>query len=331
MIDADFGPAAIAAAAERIRRFIARTPLEYSPGLSERTGSEVWLKFECFQPTGSFKIRGAFNALLSLTPAERGRGIVTASAGNHGLGVARAAAHTGTPATIVVPETASPAKLAALRQSGAHLITHGPDYDAAEAFARDLSRQTAARYISPYNDPAVIAGGGTIGLEILNALPDLDAVVVPAGGGGLLSGVALAVKEREPRVAVYGVQPAASPAIIAALQAGRITTVDVGPTLADGLAGNLEAGSQTVDLIRRYTDGVLAVTETALARAIVALIEAEHVIVEGSGAAGVAALLEGVRPLRGRRVAVILTGRNIATNTLRAVLAAHKADQEGNT
>src|SRR6266542_1385972 len=177
----------VRAAAERIRPYVVRTPLERSAALSELCQREVWLKLECFQRTGSFKLRGALNALQTLTADQRKRGVVTASAGNHGLGVAHAADLTGVPATVVVPETASAAKVELLRQTGCELILYGPDYDAAEAHALHLAEARGASFISAYDHPAVVAGGGTIALEILETLPDADVLVVPAGGGGLIS------------------------------------------------------------------------------------------------------------------------------------------------
>src|SRR3954466_14817316 len=180
----------VLAAARRIAPYVQRTPLERSDHLSGAHAAEVWLKLECFQATGSFKLRGALNALLSLDEAARRRGVLTASAGNHGLGVARAAPLTGLPATVVVPETASAAKVELLRQSGCELVLHGPDYDTAEAYAIDLAERRGATFVSAYDHPAVVAGGGTIALEIVEALPEADLLIVPAGGGGLISGVA---------------------------------------------------------------------------------------------------------------------------------------------
>src|SRR3954471_12505330 len=225
----------VLAAARRIAPYVQRTPLERSGHLSAAHGADVWLKLECFQTTGSFKLRGALNALLSLDEAARRRGVMTASAGNHGLGVARAASLTGLPAVVVVPETASPAKVELLRQSGCELILHGPDYDAAEPYAIDLAGRRGAAFVSAYDHPAVVAGGGTIALEILEALPEADLLIVPAGGGGLISGVALAAKGVKPGIQGYGVQSTASPSLHAAMAAGRQVTVPIEDSLADGL------------------------------------------------------------------------------------------------
>jgi len=225
----------VRAAAQRIRGHVVRTPLEPSADLSDLFGLDVWLKFECFQLTGSFKLRGALNALL-LEGAPR---LVTASAGNHGLGVARAANLLGVAAVVVVPETASRAKVEALRRSGAELIQVGATYDQAEAAALRLARERELPFVSAYNDPRVVAGGGTVALEIIEDLPSVRSLVVPTGGGGLIGGVGVAAHGLVPQIAVYGVQSEASPAWHAALAAGRLVPVEVRPSLADGLAGNI--------------------------------------------------------------------------------------------
>jgi threonine dehydratase len=302
----------VRAAAARIAPLIVRTPLERSAELSQICGVDVWLKFECFQRTGSFKLRGALNALqLMQTPQT----VVTASAGNHGLGVARAAELLGVSATVVVPQTASQVKVEALRRSGADLIQVGETYDEAEAFAIRLARTQTQPFVSAYNDPAVVAGGGTIALEIFDDVPEVRELLVPAGGGGLISGVGVAAHGLNPDVAVHGVQSEASPALHAALEAGRLVAVDVLPSLADGLAGNVEAGSITFDLLQQHVGRVELVSEAAIARAMCWLFVHERVVVEGSAAVGVAALLERTVVPAGP-VALVLTGRNVA----RAVL-----------
>jgi len=305
----------VQAAAERIGPYIVRTPLERSALLSDMAGIDVWLKFECFQLTGSFKLRGALNA-LSL---HRYRAVVTASAGNHGLGVARAASLLGVAATVVVPETASVAKVQALRRSGAELVLSGADYDTAEAAGIQLARDRHLPFISAYNDPAVVAGGGTIALEILEDLPETRCLVVPAGGGGLISGVGVAAHGLSPEIQVYGVQSEASPALHAAMANGRRVTVDVRDSLADGLAGNVEEGSITFALLARYVREVLLVSEPQIAEAMRWLLHNEHVLVEGSAAVGVAALQQQkVTP--SSPLVVILSGRNVAAATLSKVL-----------
>jgi threonine dehydratase len=307
----------VRAAATRIARYVVRTPLERSAHLSELTGTDVWLKYECFQLTGSFKLRGALNA-LSILVAQH---VITASAGNHGLGVARAAAVLGRTATVVVPETASSAKVEALRRSGAELIQIGPTYDEAEIAAIQLSRERDVPYVSAYNDPGVIAGGGTIALEVFEDLPAVRTFVVPAGGGGLIGGIGVAAQGLDPTISVSGVQSEASPALHAAMRRGQLVTVDVHDSLADGLAGNVEPGSITFDLMQAHVRDVQLVSEVAIADAMRWLLRSEHVLVEGSAAVGVAALLERKLDVEGP-VAVILTGRNVAASVLSKLLLA---------
>lgn len=311
----------VQAAAERIRPYVVRTPLERSAALSEMYGTDVWLKYECFQLTGSFKLRGALNALQTLDiPAVRGH-VVTASAGNHGLGVARAAAQLGMSATVVVSNTASAAKVEALRRSGAELVQAGQTYDEAEAAAIRLAEERRLPFISAYNHPGVVAGGGTVALETLEDLPGVRTLVVPAGGGGLIGGVGVAAHGIDPSIAIIGVQSEASPALRAVLDHGRAVTVDVLPTLADGLAGNIESGSITIELLKRHVREVALVTEQQIASAMQWLLWHAHVVVEGSGAVGVAALLDRrVEAEVEGPVAIVLSGRNIAAATLQATV-----------
>jgi threonine dehydratase len=301
-------------AAGRIAPFVVRTPLERSRALSVSSGVDVWLKLECFQATGSFKLRGALNALMTL---ERDRPIVTASAGNHGLGVARAAQILGMEATVVVPETASAAKVEALRESGAELRLIGQTYDDAEGAARRIAADREAEFVSAYNDARVIAGGGTVALEILADVPRVTTLVVPAGGGGLISGIAVAAAGRN----VVGVQSTASPGLHASFIARERVEVEVKDSLADGLAGSVEAGSITLELIAQYVTDMVLVEEAQIAEAMRWLLEHEHVLVEGSGAVGVAALLGGLRTTGD--VAVVLTGRNVAAAVLRQYVLAN--------
>lgn len=314
----------VAAAAERLRGHVRQTPVEHSPGLSEACGGDVWLKLECFQETGSFKLRGALNRLLTLDSAALERGVMAVSAGNHGLGLAEAASRLRVRATVVVPRTASTAKVHALQRyatRGVELIQHGDDYDAAEAYGIAQARTTEQPFISPYNDPAVIAGSGTVGLELLDAVPDVDVIVVPAGGGGLVAGVGVWAKSARPEVRVVAAQPAASPALEAALAAGTVTGVPIGMTLADGLAGNIEAGSITIPLAMRVVDEVALVSEEDIAEAMRWMLREHHVVVEGSAATAIAAIrASSGASLAGRRVVAVLTGRNVSYDLLRAVM-----------
>ena len=276
-------------------------------------GDDVVLKLETLQPTGSFKVRGGLVAVARAHDEP----IVTASAGNHGLGVAYAAGVYGADATIVVPTTASPVKRAALEQFPITLVATGTSYDEAEAHAIELSA-TGARFVSPYNDPDTIAGQGTIGFELFEQVPGVRTIIAPIGGGGLISGIGLATSSQASAgVRVIGVQTDASPAMRAALQG--TTSIAVQPTLADGLAGNLEAGTITIDLVRRYVSEIVTVTEDEIADAIFFLHEHHGLVVEGSGAVGVAALLSGRLSVDGP-AAVVVTGRNIARETLLPII-----------
>ena len=301
---------------DRAREVIAAalppTPLIASPGL----GQGVHLKLESFQPTGAFKVRGA---LAALSAAGSGRQVVTASTGNHALGVAWAAHRLGIPATIVVPASASPAKLAALYQLPATVIVHGDSYDDAEQHALSLAGN-GLRYLSASGDPDVIAGQATIGAELLTQLSGTFTVVCGVGGGGLASGLGLAAS-RAGTMTVLGVEAAVSPAMSTALRAGKVIPVEVGDTLADGLAGNLEPGTVTVDLIREHLAGLVGVTEKQIAGAIRYLAREHGLIAEGSGAAPIAAILAGTIPAVGQTVAII-SGRNISLRTLAQVLQA---------
>ncbi|MBX0327727.1 threonine/serine dehydratase [Oscillochloris sp. ZM17-4] len=311
-------PADIVAARRRIAGVAALTPLEHSRPLSAHTGAEVYLKLECAQVTGSFKVRGAANALLA--DADRSPAIAC-SAGNHALGMAHAAALLGLEVTLVLPEGASPAKVAALRRYPVRLILHGQGYDEAEAEALRLAHAGGLRFISPYNHPAVIAGQGTLGAEIFAQLPQADTIVVGVGGGGLISGVGIWAKAMSPHARVIGVQAERSAAMIASLQAGQIVSAPDLPTLADGLAGNIEPHSITFPIVRRVVDTMLTVSEAQIAAAMRWLLDEHHLVVEGSAAVGVAALLHGlVDGVAGRRVVALLCGRNIASEAfLRAV------------
>ena len=296
-------------AEERIRPHLPPTPVIASPSLAPG----ALLKLETFQPTGSFKVRGALAALTRLEPGER---VVAASAGNHALGIAWAAAALGVEAAVVVPETASPPKLAALGRFPVELVRHGSSYDDAERHALALAAE-GRHYVSAYNDPDVIAGGGTLGLELpAEALT----VVCPVGGGGLCAGVALWASEL-PHAKVVGVEAEASRAVSSAVAAGRIDPVAVAPTLADGLAGNLEPGSVTVELVQRYVAELVSVTEAEIEAAMQFLVREHGLVAEGAGAVATAALLAGKVGVVGRPVALV-TGRNIDPRTLAQILSA---------
>ena len=308
----------ITQARERIDSVARRTPLERSRWLSAELGREVFFKLECFQTTGSFKLRGAMSKLSALNEDERARGVLTVSAGNHGLAVAHCSEVLGLETTVVVPESASRAKVSSIGRYPVTLIERGASYDDAERAARELERESGATFVSPYNDREVIAGQGTIGIEILEDLRDIDAVVVPVGGGGLLAGLAIAVKALNPRVKVYGAEPLTSPTMTAALEAGRIVEIEEQPTIADGCAGNIEPGSITFPIIQRLVDGVILVSEEAIRNAISRVAKEDHLMIEGSAAVSVAALKDDV--LDQMSIAAIVTGRNMSLDLFAEVI-----------
>jgi threonine dehydratase len=310
----------VLAASTRIQRWIVPTPLVPSAALSEAAGCEVWLKLENRQHTGSFKPRGALNKLLTLSPSERDRGIVAASAGNHALGVAYACHVLGlSRADLFVQRNASPAKLSKLRRYAVTVHLVGDSYEAAQQAALLHAETTGATYVSAYDDPAVVAGQGTVGLEILEALPDVDAVLVPVGGGALIGGIAVVVKAASPAKRMLGVNPEASPSALQSLQQGRaLDPFDHGPTLAHGLAGGF--GRTGFAIARELVERVLLVSEHENACAMAALIDSEQVLAEPSGAVAVAAALAHKAELSGR-VVLVVSGGNIDSATLRAVLS----------
>lgn len=309
------GAEALSAAREVVQRHLVPTPVIRVPAL----GDQVLLKLESFQPTGSFKVRGALAAVAAAQFRQPDQPVVTASAGNHGLGVAFAADRLAAEATVVVAETASEAKIRALGDFGARLIRHGAAYDEAEAFALALADEQGGHFISPYNDPDVIAGQGTVGVELLAQVPDLESIIVPVGGGGLCSGVGLVTAGRGVRL--FGVEPQRSTVMRPSVEAGKAVHVDVGHTMADGLAGNIEPGSTTVGLVGRFASGLLAVSEEEIARAVRFLAFEVGLVVEPSGAVGVAVLLSGsVKPGNGPMV-VVISGRNVSTPLLVSLLS----------
>lgn len=309
-------------AQRRIASLARRTPLERSRWLSDQHKRDVFLKLECFQLTGSFKLRGAMSKLAAFTEEQRARGVLTVSAGNHGLAVAHCCEALDLHATIVVPESASRAKVEAIRRFPVTLIERGADYDAAERAAREMERESGAAFVSPYNDREVIAGQGTIALELFEDKPDLEAIIVPIGGGGLIAGVAIAAKSINPQIKVYGVEPLASPTMTAALEAGRIIEIKEDPTIADGCAGNIEPGSITFPLIQEFVDDVFLVSEESIQKAIVSVAREEHLIIEGSAALSIAALDHA--GLESTNVCSIVSGRNISLDTFAEVILRHR-------
>jgi threonine dehydratase len=301
----------IETAETRIRPHIYETPLEESLILSEQTGTHVFLKCEHLQRTGSFKFRGALNKILSLSEAERAKGVIAASTGNHGLGVALAAKIVGIPATIHVPHDASPMKLKSIESLGAQVEICEGDCLAAEIQARKVAENEGRVFISPYNDQTVIAGQGTIGLELFRQYKDLDAVFVSVGGGGLISGIASYLKQKSPATQIIGCYPENAPIMYECIKAGKIISVAEQPTLSDATAGNLEPGSITFPLCRDFIDHHILVSEDEMKQAIRLLAETERMIVEGAAGVALAAFLKMASSLKGKNVAIVLCGRNI--------------------
>lgn len=318
----------VVAAQARIGAAIIRTPCERSTGLSELTGSEVWCKREYLQCTGSFKERGALSALSLLTSVEAKRGVVAASAGNHALGLAWHGRRLGIPVTVVVPQSAPQVKVKRCRELGASVVLHGETFDETRSHALALSLERSLVHVHPFDDPRVIAGQGTLALELLGQVPDLDAVVVPVGGGGLLAGVVTVLRSLRPKVRVIGVEPENAACFSAAFRCGQPVRVSTRSSLADGLAV-AEAGRTTFANAVRYVDEVVTVTEAELGEAIATLAEVEGAVVEGAGAASLAALLSGKLPsLVGKRVVLPLTGGNIDATVHQQLVANFQSKQK---
>jgi len=307
-------------ARERVAETSRHTPLDYSHTFSKMTGATVHLKLETFQRTGSFKIRGATNRIATLSEAERAAGVVTASAGNHAQGVALAATRSGVDSKIVMPDNAPIAKIKATRDYGAEVVLDGEDYNEAQARAHAIEAEEGRTYVHAFDDPAVMAGQGTIGLEILDDLPAVDTVVVPIGGGGLISGVATALKGRDPDTRVVGVQAEGASSVATSLQKGERHELDSVDTVADGIATR-SVGEHTFDVIRENVDEVVTVSDSEIAVALTHLLERAKTLVEGAGAVGLAATLEGKFDYDDDEVIVpVLSGGNIDMNMLTTVI-----------
>ncbi|PSQ61041.1 MAG: threonine ammonia-lyase [Halobacteriales archaeon SW_9_67_25] len=310
----------VEAARDRVAETARHTPLEYSHTFSEMTGAEVHLKLETFQRTGAFKIRGATNRIATLDEEQRDAGVVTASAGNHAQGVALAASRMDVDATVVMPEDAPIAKVKATRSYGAEVVLHGVDYDQAEARAHEIEREEGRYYLHAFDDPEVIAGQGTLGLEIAEDLPGVETVVVPIGGGGLISGIATAIKERNPEARVVGVQAEGAASVADSLEQGQRVARDAVDTVADGIATRT-VGELPFEIIRERVDEVVTVTDDEIAVALTLLLERNKTLVEGAGAVPLAALLSGaIEYDDGETVVPTLCGGNIDMNTLTTVI-----------
>jgi threonine dehydratase len=311
-------------ARRRIAPYVRRTPLAASAWLSDMAGADVALKLESQQVSNSFKARGAFNAVIARL--ERGADapsrLVTASAGNHGRGLAAAAETFRVPLVVFTPADAPRTKLSAIERHGATLRAEAPDYDAAERQAKAFAAEHGAEFISPYSDPDVIAGAATVALEIFEDAPGTDVLVVPIGGGGLVSGMAIVAKAISPSCTVVGVEVEVSCAFQTSVRAGRLVEIVPGHTLADGLGGNPDPDTITFALVQQHVDRIETVSDADLAASVAGLVAHEHVIAEGAGAAATAALVGRRIDVKGRRVAVVVTGSNIDATRLAGVLKA---------
>jgi len=311
--------ALIREAAGRLEQKIRRTELIFSHHFSERIGLPIYFKCENLQRTGSFKIRGALNFLLSQPREALARGVITASAGNHGQGVAFAARLLGIPATVFMPENTPLQKVHAVRDYGAKIVLVGRNFDEACARAQTCRKETGSLFVHPFEDPLVMAGQGTAGLEILAELPDLSTIIVPIGGGGLISGIATAIRETRPKVRIIGVETAAAPTVHYSLKKGRLIEAPVATTLAEGIAIK-RPGETTFGIIRELVDEVVLVEEEDIAQAIVLLLEQSKLLVEGAGAVSLAALLHGRIAKPEGKTVCLLSGGNIDVKTIATVV-----------
>ncbi len=313
-------PANVVLAANRIAPHIRETPLDRSSFFSDLTGANVFLKLENLQFTGSFKLRGAFNKLLSLTPKQRAAGCVAASSGNHGAAVAFAMSKLDTKGVIFVPEGTSTTKVDAIKRAGGDVRFFGTDGLDTETHAREYAVEKGMCYLSPYNDEDVVAGQGTCGVEIAKQLPQVDAIFVAVGGGGLISGVGSFLKSVNPTMSVIACQPAASAVMTESVKAGEILDLPSQPTLSDGTAGGIEADAITFDLCRTVTDDYVVVSEDQIAEAMRQFIDAHHMLPEGAAGVALAGLRLRADSYKGKNVVVIICGGNISRETLKEVI-----------
>jgi len=301
---------------QKMHGIVKRTPFDLSPLLSEQ--GQVYLKCENYQTTGSFKLRGAVTKMLALSEEEKARGVVTASAGNHAQGVAYVAKKLGINAKIVIPENGSKTKIENTRRMGANVVIAGRDYDGSEEKAWEICKKEGRTYVHAFNDPYIWSGQGTVGLEMLQDVPDLDIILVPAGGGGLIRGVAEATKSINPAIKVYAIQPETSTPWYTSFKNGKYTHVEMFDSLADGLTGDI--APDMVPDFNRLIDDVFLVTEEEVAKGMYWLIKQQHMLVEGSGAVGVSLLLEKKLDISGKKVGVVLSGSNVDISIVKNIL-----------
>ncbi|WP_235069483.1 threonine ammonia-lyase [Turicibacter sp. TJ11] len=306
-------------AAKHLKGVIKETDFCYSETLSELTEGDVYLKLENLQQSGSFKIRGAYNKMIHLSDEEKNGGVVASSAGNHAQGVAISASKLGIKSTIVMPKSAPFAKIYATRKYGGEVVLHGEVYDEAYQKAIEIQKATGATFVHPFNDPYVIAGQGTIGVEIMAEQPDLDVILVPIGGGGIAAGVALAAKTINPNVKVIGVQTKNAPSMYESLRCGHVEVMPVNKTIADGIAVG-EPGELTFSIIKDYVDEIITVSETEISQAVLLLLENCNLVCEGAGAVSVAAMMSKKLDLKDKKVGAILSGGNIDINMIESII-----------
>jgi threonine dehydratase len=320
----DLTPANVAVAAEqaagRVAGLVRKTPLQYSPQFSDDLGAEIYFKLENLQHTGSFKLRGAANRLMTMTASERDNGCVAASSGNHGAAVAYAMQKLNTRGVIFVPQQTSSTKVAAIRSYGGTVEYFGTDGLDTEQHARQFAEANGMAYLSPYNDEQVIAGQGTCGIEIRQQLPAVDDIFVAVGGGGLISGVASVLKASNPDIMAYGCQPEASAVMARSLAAGEILDLPSTPTLSDGTAGGIEADSATFPLCRELVDEFAVVNEDEIAECMRLFIDRQQQLLEGAAGVAIAGMMRHREAITGRKVVVVICGGNISRNTLRKVI-----------
>lgn len=309
----------IVKAHEKMKGIVHVTPLDYSRTFSNFSNNEVYLKLENLQKTGSFKVRGSYNKITSLDKDELSKGVVAASAGNHAQGVAYASTMLGIPCTIVMPITAPLSKVQATRGYGANVEQHGASFDDALAYALELKEQKGATFVHAFDDEAIIAGQGTVGIEILEQLPDVDVIICPVGGGGLIAGLAAAVKEKKPSVQIYGVEASACPSMAMSMVEKKPITVEADPTMADGIAVK-KPGHRPFELAQRYVDDMFTVDELEIARTMLMLLERNKLLVEGSGAVSLAALLYQKIPIKNKKVVSVISGGNVDVSFISRII-----------
>ncbi len=307
-------------AEERIRSHIRETPVEYSPYLSRLGNCDVYLKLENIQLTGSFKLRGAANKILSLSKEEKKKGVITASTGNHGLAFAWMAQKFDVKGTIFLPETSSPTKIEALRLYGAEIRYYGDDCVKAEIHARKIAEEQGLTFVSAYNDPQIIGGQGTIGIELTRQIPGTDCILSPVGGGGLIAGIAGYMKTEDKNIEIIGCQPEKSAVMYASIKAGRVLDMESEATLSDGSAGGIEPDAVTFPICQELVDDFILVSEEEIISALRFILEKHHLLIEGAAALSVAAFIQQINRFQGKNVVLVLSGSKISLETLKKIL-----------